>query len=157
MSDFPVINGRHFSFASAEIKLDGVSYTGITSINWKEELKPTKVQGTGVYPLGETKGEYSCEADLEMHLQTANALRAALAAKDPNGSYALPRFQVLVYFSEGGEDPVHEVKLQNCRFSSADNSNSQGADASMEKIGLYVRHIERDGLRMLAFADAGLR
>lgn len=157
MSDFPIINGRHFSYASAEIKLDGQTYTGITAINFKEELKPVPVVGTGVYTQGDTKGEYTCSADLEMHLQAATAFRHALAAKHPNGSYALVRFPVLVYFSEGPDDPIHEVKIVNCRWQGSDNGNAKSPDPSIEKVTLHPWWLEKDGLRMLAPADAGGR
>lgn len=157
MADSPVINGRHYSYASAEINLDGLVYKGITSINFKESLKPTKVVAGGVYPQGKTRGEYNADADLEMLIQHANAFRAALAAKHPNGSYALVEFPVLIYFSEAEGEPVHEVKIVNCRWQDTDNSNSKGPDPSVEKIVLCPDWIERDGLRMLAPADAGGR
>lgn len=158
MAEFPVVNGRHYSWASAEINIDGQVYTGITSINYKEELKPSLVEGTGVYPQGDTRGVYTCSADMEMTLHAANALRAALSAKQENGSVGLVRFAVLVYFAEGPDDPTHEVKIVNCRWQGADNSNAKGsADASLEKVTLHPWWLEKDGTRLLAPADAGGR
>jgi hypothetical protein len=148
------INGRRFSHASLEAKLDGDVYRGFKSINWKQSMKPTKVMADGPMPVGRTLGEYEAEADCEMLLQNATALRKSLAAKAEDGiSYGLVEFDILCYFSEGASDPVHEVKLVGCRWESEDNSTAQGPDALVEKIGLSVMWIEKDGLRLYAPPD----
>lgn len=149
--NYPVINGRRYSWASVAIKLRGQEYTGIKSINYKDSLKPTKVMGVGPFQRGRTKGVYEASGDMELFLQDAAHFRKALA--EENASYGLVEFDVLVQFTENDEDPVVEHKVVKCRWAEVDNSNSQGADATTEKASLDVTWIERDGLCLLAPED----
>lgn len=154
MADFPVINGRRFSWASAESKHDGVIFTGIKSVSWKQSLKSAKVPGHGIYPIGRTSGEYEAEAEVEWYTQDLNAFRKAMAAKAPNGSYAFQEFETLVQF-DNTVDGVHTVKLVRCRMEEEDASTAVGGDATTEKVKYSVMWIEKDGLRMVSAADAG--
>lgn len=149
-----ILNGRRFSWASIEAKFDGLIYTGITAINWKQSLKSAKVPGFGIYPIGRTAGEYEAEADAEWLLQDLNDFRKKLAAKAPSGSYAFVEFDIVAQY-DNGVDAVHTVKLVKCRFEEEDNSNSKSADGTTEKVSLSVMFIEKDGLRMVSAADAG--
>ncbi len=154
MADFPVIQGRRFAWASAESKHDGINYTGIKSISWKQSLKSAKVPGHGIYPIGRTSGEYEAEAEVEWYTQDLMVFRKALAAKAPNGSYAFQEFETIVQF-DNSVDAVHTVKLVRCRFEDEDGSTAVGGDPTTEKVKLSVMWIEKDGLRMVSEADAG--
>ncbi len=154
MADFPIINGKRYSWASVESKHDGINYTGIKSISYKQSLKSEKVLGHGIYPIGRTAGEYEAEAEVEWLIQDLMVLRKALAAKAPNASYAFQEFETLVQY-DNGVDPVHTVKLVRCRFEDEDANPAQGGDATTEKIKLSVMWIEKDGLRMVSAEDAG--
>jgi phage tail tube protein FII len=153
MAEVVKINGRKYSWASLEVQLDGLIFQGITSLNYKQSLTPAKVGGQGVYPLDATVGEYEAEGDMEMNRKDADALRAALAAKTVNGSYALAEFDAVAQFDDGTQ--VQTDKLVRCRIKEEDSQNARSSDASMEKIGLHVMWIEKNGRRMLAPEDAG--
>lgn len=148
-----LINGRKYSWASLEVQHDGLTYKGITSLNYKQSLEPQKVPGYGIYPLDRTTGEYSAEGDMEMSLADIEALRTNLAAKTANGSYGLQEFDIVASFDDGST--VHTHKLVRCRFKEEDNQNARSADPTKEKIGLDVMWIEKNGRRMVALEDVG--
>lgn len=148
-----VINGRKYSWASIEAKVDGLVYKGISEISYKQSLKPAKVGGQGVYPLDRTVGDYEAEGNFTMTIADIEALRAALAAKAPNNSYGLTEFDILIQFDDGVK--VHTHKLVRCRMAVEDDGHKRSSDPITEKVDVDVMWIEKDTFRMLAPEDAG--
>lgn len=148
MADFPVINGRRYSWASIEAKLDGQVYTGIRSIDWDQELAPEKVKAKGALPRGRTKGEYDANASIEWLKHDADYFRSVLAATDP--SYATVEFEIVVQFAEAEGDPVSTVVLELARVMKETESNAQGSAApAVEKWDLSIMRIKKNGLYMV--------
>lgn len=151
--DFPVIQGRRFSWPSVELKSFGQIYTGYTSINWKQGVKSTKVMAAGAYPVGRTLGEYEASGDIEWLVQDAQLFKAMLAARHPTGSYALVPFDLALTMSEDAKTDT--ITLVQCRIEEEDVGASRGPDAITEKWTLSIMWILKNGLRMLSPEDAG--
>jgi hypothetical protein len=143
-TEYPSLQGRFPSWASVEIRLRGRIYTQVTSLNWKQELKPTKVKGTGVIAKGGTRGEHDASGDLEMLLPGWQALRNDLSAQNSHRSYGLVEFQVFASWRESDGDPIQSVTLHRCRVQSVDSSNAEGGDPSKVKVELFVIRISED-------------
>jgi hypothetical protein len=142
----PTLNGRRLSGLSIRAKFDGQTFTGFSALNYKQSLKSQKVTGNTVIAEGRTGGEYEASGDFEMILEHANILRAALAAKDPNGSYGFVEFDIEAFFEE--DVAAHHVVLRKCRWEEEDNAYKRGTDGATEKVTLSVMWIEKDGLRL---------
>ena len=106
MADFPVIQGRGKSFASIEIKLQGLPpVTAFTSIKWSDKLTPSKGYGTGSYPKYRSRGKYDAEAELVGFKDATDQLRVIFAARGLTG-YKLYEFDVVAQWSEFDLGPI---------------------------------------------------
>jgi hypothetical protein len=141
--DYPFINGVRHEWSSVEIKLKGQIYVGIKSISYSDKLEPTKLRGTHPQAIGRTRGEYDCEASIEMYLAEANELRKALGA-----GYKEIAFDIVVAYSEDGLESITD-EIIGCRIKSEDGGGSQGPDALVKKFDLDVMLVRWNGLDSL--------
>lgn len=150
-----VINGFRYSWPSIEFKLKGQIYRGITEINYKHKLDIADVYGTDQAPIGDTAGIYKADpVTVSMYRSEAEALREALWQASGRKGYGMFRFLGLVTAAEKGA-PTLMDQLVGMRLADEDMANKQGPDASMEKLGFYVRFIRRNGKTL--FRESGVR
>lgn len=75
---FPLINGVRHSWSSVSFKAAGITWGGITEINYEPKLEAVAVYGAGPLPVGVTTGKASYTADFSMLFQEACDLIDAL-------------------------------------------------------------------------------
>lgn len=76
--DFPLINGVRHSWSSVGFKAAGITWGGITEINYGAKLEAAAVYGAGPLIVGTTTGKASYSMDFTMLLQEADDMIAAL-------------------------------------------------------------------------------
>lgn len=140
---YPNVNGVAHEFASVEIKLGGQLYYGVTAINYKSPLKPTKQRGNHPSPLGRTSGIEEPDGDLEMFLAEAMAFIKVLGP-----GYKLKVFDVLVNYQAAGMDLVTD-SLLGCRIIDVEANNAAGPDPLKRKLPLDVMKVLINGLEAL--------
>lgn len=147
---YPIINGNHFSFASAIIKLTGKSFYGINSLNYGDKLEMEDVPGNGSMPLGVSVGAYSATSDMEMLTSEAKLLRAELG--QPTNARA---FNVVVFYEETPGAGTHLVEF-TARLMEDSAARSRSATGAVEKLTLkVVGAIRRDGLTLAEMRQGG--
>ncbi len=151
------VNGVQYDWASIEIKVRGIPYYGVAAINYSQTRERGKFFGVGKHgaPRGRGRGQYNCEASIEMWASSAQDLRDALL-NPVSMSYGDTEFDVVVQYYEIGsnETPV-TVELFSCVFKNEDASNSQGTDGLKETIGLDPMYIKKNGATL--FSNDGTR
>jgi len=153
MSDAQRINGNQYDWASIEVKVAGVPYYGVTAINFSQTRERTMFYGLGKHhaPRGRGRGQYSCEASMEMWADAAESLREAL--DDGTGNYGDTVFDITVQYVEPGTNaPPVIVELFQCVIGGEEASNAQGTDGLKENIPLSVMYIKKNG-RSLFFNE----
>lgn len=144
---YPLINGHRFDWTSVVCTIDGIPYTGIKSITYKQALTPGIVRGTRSQPTGRTRGQYEPEGSFEMYKEDYQLLIAALSLNGVRG-YMEVAFPILVQYSSGLS--VVSDLLAGCRLSSDEDSGAEGSDAMVVSCDLSIMYVLRDGLSALA-------
>lgn len=148
------LNGNPVSGASATIRVDGTLIQSISAINCKQGLESAWIRAVGsTIPIAQTDGDYSAEGDFELLAQEADTLRAALAAKHPNGEYGKQKFDILIQL-DNGVDVVSEVKMVNCRIANEEIAIAAGNAEVKTKLPCTVHWLELNGLRMAKPSEA---
>jgi hypothetical protein len=140
---YPLVNGVFHSFASIELKVDGVIYAAVKAVNYKQSLTPTKVRGAHAEPLGRTRGDLEADGDIELYEQQGFQLLSQLG-----DGYLEKVFSITVTYSENGLDTITDEIVQ-VRIQEVDKSNAQGTDASSIKFTLNIMKIKLNGLEPL--------
>jgi hypothetical protein len=140
---YPLVNGVYHAFASVEIKWDGTIYVGVKSVNYKQNLVPTKVRGAHAEPIGRTRGDLDADGDIELYLQQANQLLTAMGP-----GYMEKVIGVTVSYSENGLDTITD-EIVSARIQEIDDSHSQGVDALTKKFTLNIMKVLYNGVEPL--------
>jgi hypothetical protein len=140
---YPLINGVFHEWSSVEFKIKGKVYRRVKSINYQEELKPTKVYGTSADPIGRTRGMREAEGDVEVYLDEFRQIVA-----DVGAGFGELVFDVTVSYSETAVSTVTD-HLIGCRFEQVGASQSQSADALTRKLKLSTLSIKWNGVDLL--------
>lgn len=145
---YPDINGKRYSFASIEAKINGAKYLGFKSINYSDGIEPGIVKGTSPQPLGRTRGEYSASGDCEVYLEEAQAVIDALGE-----GWGEKPIQIVVQFAEDGK-AVQTHQLNGVLLTKAEHSNAVGTDASSVKFTMsIISPILRNGKSIIKQID----
>ncbi len=128
---YPQINGHRFSFDSLEIRVNGIWFVGIKSLNYKPTLKAGLVRGTNPRPIGRTAGEAEFTWDMEILRLEFELLKTSLGC--PPLGFGETSFPIVATFQELGSPVITDV-VQDCRIEEADLSNASGSDASTVKL-----------------------
>lgn len=154
---YPLINGRYYSFASIEVWIGGVPQPniGFKSINYKASLKPGIGRGTRPHKLIRTRGEHDASADCEMYRLAWENLKWILSAGNTIG-YGETAVDFMIGYAERPEMPTLTDILQAVRVTEADYSNTQGTDPSTVKLTLDPMNIIEAGAQIVTPLEAGL-
>lgn len=137
-AQIPLVNGYRHSWASIEIKLDGVIYYA-TAVNYERTRSRTMVKVNHPDPIAKTRGSNEYKGDVELLLAEYNAFQAALVAKAQaqglNGGYGDVFFDVVVQYSENGLDTVTDT-IKGCTMDSTKASNAESTDPTKRSFDL---------------------
>jgi hypothetical protein len=153
MAEFPSIQGRFPSWASATIKLNKKIHTGLTSLKWDYELVPTKVYGSGAKAKGGTRGKHNVTGSMKMLLPDWQVFRKELADAQANRSFGLTEFEINAAWRETDADPVQTANLHRVRVQKATQDNSEGPDPTQVEVELFILDVDEDGDSILSAAD----
>lgn len=149
MADSTRVNGNQISWSSLIFKIDGESYTGITSIGYADAIETAKAYGMGRHhaPRGRSAGKYTPEPlTLTCWKSTAQAIREQLAARSPSGtSYGRAVVPITLQYVETDDSTV-TVEFDEARLVKCTSSNEEGPDGLAEDLEFDVMLIRRNGL-----------
>lgn len=148
MTPYPFINGHRFDWSSVIITIDGIPYTGVKSITYRQTMTPGLVRGTRAQVTGRTRGQYECEGSLEMYKEDFQLMITALSQLGTRG-YMEASFQTMVQYSSGVLATVTDT-LAGCRLSSDEDSQSESPDGMVVSCDLSIMYILRNGLSALS-------
>jgi hypothetical protein len=133
-TEYPLINGKRYSFCSIEAVFATTSpipIIGLKSLNYSESLEPGEVYGTRPQLLGYTRGKQKPTADAEFYRLEFDAFRLTLGAAGIGFGEAV--FDIPVMWAELGAPVVTDV-IVGARITKVESSNSDGTDASTIKV-----------------------
>ncbi len=140
MPSYPLVNGVRHSWAGVGIEVNGLTYGGITSINYEALLDGQPVRGAGPLVIGHTTGQASWTGDFEILLEEWNALMLTLAG--PHGfmsTFFSARISVSNegYVTSGMGNFVDT--LTGCRIKSVGSTaQASSGDGLVKKVALLV-------------------
>jgi hypothetical protein len=144
------INGQHVSYASTEIKVNGLYLPGVKTISYKHVHDIGKLRGTGSHRLGRTRGTEEQEGSIEIFKRWEKILVTMISAAGAVG-YAEVGWPVTVsYFEPASPFDATLDTLLGVRFHSPEDNHSEGPD------GLTVTY-QMDIMRLLKNGIMGLR
>lgn len=115
------INGNQYDWESVEIQLPNGTAIAITDISFNDERPVEARYGKGSLPRGYGRGNYKASGSMEMDLDEAERLRAALG-----GSYYKTKpFPIIVSY---GNDDMPRVTdtLPDVKIAKVDSGAKQG-------------------------------
>lgn len=146
---YPLINGKRYSFSSIDFRIGTISILGISEISYSSSIEPGTVRGTHPQILGYTKGEYSCEASVSIYKEEWNEAIIPLTTISRQGLLELILPPITVTYAEAGNATWTDL-LVGCRISSIEDSVSSGTDPATVTISLMPLYIEYNGVKPMA-------
>lgn len=123
----PLINGVAHDWASISLIVAGAPITGVTKIEYSDEVAVENNYGVGQKPVSRGYGQYSATCKITLLGETA----AALEKIAPDGRLQnLGRFPIIVSFLPPGVATATVHRILGCEF----KSNSRSAAAGDTKI-----------------------
>lgn len=148
MTAYPLINGHRFDWSSVRVTIDGVPYTGVKSINYRQALTPAVVRGTRAQPTGRTRGIYEPEGSIELYKEDYQEVIKALSANGLRG-YMEYAFQIIVQYSSPNQAVITDT-LAGVRLASDEDAPAEGGDPFTVNCDLSIMYVLRNGLSALS-------
>lgn len=143
---YPLVNGVRYDHSSLDIKIAGLSFLGVKSIDYSDGLEPGKGYGTSGQKLFRTRGIYDPSASIELWTAEAYNFEALLIQQNPNTGLYECAFNIDVNRLPEGGVAMATDNIVGCRIKKVSESSSQGsADAHARKYELDVMYIKRNG------------
>jgi len=117
------INGQLYDWESMEIQLPGGVVIGINNIDYDDERPIEERYGKGSTPRGYGRKNYKATAKMELDLDEADRLQAALGGSVYN---SLP-FPIVVSYAPEGLPVITDV-LPSCKIVKTSSGGKQGDD-----------------------------
>ena len=143
---FPNVQGFAHDHSSLDIKLNGISSIGVSSIDWNDGLTPGKVFGTAAQRIAVTRGQLESGGSLEMYKEYAKEFERQLTTQTPNtGLYEIffPIDVIIVPENGAGQS---EINLRGVRITKRTFSSSSGSEPLKYKYELDIAYIIVDGV-----------
>lgn len=143
--DQPTINGNLYSFASITVKVNGDDLVGFTEITYGDNLEIVKGHGsrTAKKARGRTQGAYQTDpVALKGHKDSIDALRNAF--DDGTGYIGGTEVEIVVQYEEPSLGVVTDT-IERCRWMKNSNSNTEGADPTIDEVELDCLGIRWNG------------
>lgn len=138
-----LVNGSYPSFADIVFRV-GVAggttlqFVGVTSIDYDDDLKRSKVFGTQKVSLGLTNGKYEANGSVTFLLNPANLLIATLGVIGiPFGGFRFVPITVSVSYAPIGPLP-NVLDSWVCFLGKQDSKNKVSEDASERTFSMYI-------------------
>lgn len=140
------INGVYWSFADIETRVTGLGtlftaslFVGFTSLNYNDKLARNYVRGTGIAPLGSTRGDYEASGDWEFHAPYAGLIISDMGPRWRE----IPLAMTVSYgnpISAPGVPiiPIRTDILQNVYLTDFDATNAEGSESLKRKFSLFI-------------------
>lgn len=143
---YPLVNGVRYDHSSLDVKLAGISYLGVKSLDWNDGLEPGKGYGTAAQKLFRTRGQYDASGSLELWAaESINFEAAQIQANSGVGFYEIVFPIDVTYVTEGGQPPF-TTNLVGVRIKKRSESSSASSEALSTKYDLDVMYIIRNGV-----------
>ncbi len=144
-TQYPLVNGTKFSWASVEIDLNGTIFTGCTELAYKQTREIGDVYGTGAENLARTLGQLNAEGSLTMYRRDFQDFINLLTNNGQTG-YLDTEFDVTVSYSSPNGDGILTDRCISCVILEPDISGSQGTDPLSVTCSLDILRVELDGI-----------
>ena len=137
-----MINGNLYDWESVEIQLPNGIAIGVTNIDYDDERPVEERYGKGSVPRGYGRKNYKASAKMELDLDEAARLQAALGGS----VYDSAPFPIIVSYATEGQPIIIDI-LPACKITKTSTSAKQGDDnVGQRKYDLKVLDpIEWDG------------
>jgi hypothetical protein len=144
MIPFPLVNGHRHDFASIDLVANGRRFQAVRSCNYKDQLTPGVMRGTGSRKAGRTKGTHDATAQVEVYKGFAEDFLLYLTGADPTVGYGEVEFTVVVSYSSRGM-PLTVDTLEGCRIVASEDSHSEGEEPLAVRFDLDLTDLKRNG------------
>lgn len=137
-----IINGTYYSHGSIEVEIRGITYPGVTAINYKDELSPGHLWATGPHKIGRTPGKANPSATCEMYRAYWDVVRRELGQR-----FGLAVFDVFVIYAERSSNPgegglLVMDQLEQCRITAVEPSSTEGNEPLTVRLTLDPMRIK---------------
>jgi hypothetical protein len=99
-----LINGETHDWDSVKIYVNGVPFSGITEINYKDTQKKEHVYGAGTRPIGSGRGNYAASGDFTLTKADSDRFETPAKAVGKTSLDYIP-FSVVVAYADKVEGP----------------------------------------------------
>jgi hypothetical protein len=149
----PVVNGSYYSFANVELRVGGLFFKGIKSINYGFKVGSQFVRGTAILPLGITLGQAEPRCDFEMFLPQFNFLVTQLGPGFMQRKLDLTSTYGNVL--DNGELPTITDSIQGATIIEVGADNGESLDASVRKFTLMPLRMLFNGVPPVLQSNVG--
>jgi len=153
MATNPQVNGNFYSMANIELRVGGLFFQGIKSINYGFKVGSQFVRGTAVLPLGITLGQAEPRCDFEMYRPQWSTLTQALGA-----GFMQRKIDLTCTYGnalDNGDLPTVTDSIQYCTIIEAGSDNSESLDASVIKVTLMPLRMLFNGIPPVIATSVG--
>jgi hypothetical protein len=106
----PLINGFLPAYADVQMRVNGLLFVGVASIDYSDNLSRGQPYGTAAISLGLTKGSYKAKGTVELYLPAAITFEQSLyAVALPLGGLRFIPIQFSIGYAPAGIAPLPVV------------------------------------------------
>jgi hypothetical protein len=155
---YPMVNGHRFAHQSWEWFWAGILLTGVSEVNFSDELAPGEIRGTAPQVIGRTRGLQKSEASISLWYLEWDLVKTALAAIGaPLGqSFGEVSQSIRGVAYEAGTE-IKRVELVGARVSKvSQDSSAASADGTLVKLDLSILRVRHNGLTIATPRNVGI-
>lgn len=143
---YPLVNGARQDYSSVEVVVAPLSgppqiFTGVKEVMYRHTLEPGVMRGTRAQVAGATRGKYDAEGSITFYKAEYLDFIRTLGP-----GYMEKFFLVTVHHNELPALEIITDVLRGCRLKTAENSFTEGGDASVVKCDLFILSLVEGGL-----------
>jgi hypothetical protein len=152
------VNGLVFGWESIVFRIDDLTWTGITGIDYGDKVEKAYQYGAGKHhaPIGITRGKYDPgTVVITARKATARDIKARIASRAGTGGMSNVPVPMYLSFEEPTDGTPIVVEIAQMFLTEHASSHSEGTDPLDEKLTFMPMGLKHNGATLYDSSEAG--
>ncbi len=140
------INGKAYDHGNVELSIGGKIIGTCSALNYRDQLTPGQLRGSGPEILAYTRGVYEASGSMTMYTGEAVDLIKQISLMFPAKGYMEIEFAISATYTAVDNTPM-SVSITGARITSNDRQSEQGGEAIMSTLEFVAKKIVDNGVQ----------